>query len=327
MPKRSSILVVGAGIIGSSIAWRLAQAGGSVQLVDAGRMGGEASGAGAGMLAPGGEFVRRSPWIDLALRSLKMYPDFLGELSQESGLPIDYRACGAVETAESSEEWPALRERAAAQRELGIECVAGEDAVQYPQDALVDPREVMAALRIACLRSGVSIFENCPETMVDDGDKTVVIAAGAWASGIEVRSGGRVLDLPKSYPVKGHLLGYWLPRWSLDPILRRGHTYLLQRSTGYTIAGSNEEKIGFDRTVDSEIAADLHLRAVSLFGYLGGRTPHESWIGFRPATETGELAIGRVEGSRVWLAYGHFRNGILMAPATAERVAGEILAG
>ncbi len=280
------------------------------------------------MLAPGGEFVRRSPWIDLALRSLRMYPEFVRELTEErGGLAIDYRACGAVETAEAKEDWPALAERAGAQREIGIECTVAEGVVHYPNDALVNPRETMAALRAACLWSGVSIFENCPETVVDDGEKTVVVAAGAWASGIEVRSGGRALDLPKSYPVKGHLLGYILPPGSLESIRRRGHTYLLQRSNGYTIAGSNEEKIGFDRTVDPAIAADLHRRAVSLFGYLEGRVPRECWIGFRPATETGEPAIGRVEGTRTWLAYGHFRNGILMAPATAERVAEEILSG
>ena len=153
------------------------------------------------------------------------------------------------------------------------------------------------------------------------------MAAGAWASGIEVRSGGRLLDLPKAYPVKGHLLGYRLPPGSLVPILRRGHTYVLQRSNGFTIAGSNEERAGFDRTVDAATADDIHRRAVSLFGYLEGRSPQERWTGFRPATETAEPAIGRVEGTDVWLAYGHFRNGILMAPATAERVAAEILGG
>ena len=149
--------MAGAGIIGSTIAWRLAQAGRSVRLVDVGTMGGEASWAGAGMLAPGGEFVRRSPWIDLALRSLRMYPDFLGELSEESGLAIDYRACGAVETAATEAERPALMERAAAQRELGIECTVAENAVHYPEDALVDPRQTMAALREACARRGVTI--------------------------------------------------------------------------------------------------------------------------------------------------------------------------
>lgn len=288
-------------------------------------MGGEASWAGAGMLAPGGEFVRRSPWIGLALGSLRMYPEFLRELSEESGLAIDYRACGALETAEPAGEWPALLRRAEAQRELGIECIAEGSALRYPKDALVDPREAMAALRVACARRGVTIVENAPRTPLDDDDASLVIAAGAWAGGVEVRSGGRVLDLPRSYPVKGHLLGYRLPPGSLHPILRRGHTYLLQRSSGFTVAGSNEETIGFDRTLGRAIAADLHRRAVSLFGYLEGLTPDECWTGFRPATETGEPVIGRVAGTRVWLAYGHYRNGILMAPATAERVAGEIL--
>ena len=91
------VAIIGAGIIGASIAWRLAQAGAEVTVLDSGTLGGEASWAGAGMLAPGGEFIARSPWSDFALESLRLYPAFIKELRGESGLDIDYRACGAVD--------------------------------------------------------------------------------------------------------------------------------------------------------------------------------------------------------------------------------------
>src|SRR5690349_18256815 len=92
-------IIAGAGIIGSSIAWRLAQQGLRVLLIDTARMGAEASSAGAGMLAPGGEIEERSPWNDFALESLGMYPEFVGELSGESGNSIDFQQLGAVEVA------------------------------------------------------------------------------------------------------------------------------------------------------------------------------------------------------------------------------------
>src|SRR5579862_2742172 len=113
-------IVIGAGIIGSSIAWRLAQRGLRVTLIDAGKVGGEASWAGAGMLAPGGEVVERTAWSDFALDSLHLYPEFIAELEAESGHAIDYQRNGAIEIAATDEEWVALLDRAEKQRALGI---------------------------------------------------------------------------------------------------------------------------------------------------------------------------------------------------------------
>jgi len=103
------VVIAGAGIIGASIALRLAQAGLAVTLVDAGTVGGEASWAGAGMLAPGGEVETRDAWSDLALESLRLYPDFVAELESASGIMIDYRRSGAVDVAFDEGEWQLLR--------------------------------------------------------------------------------------------------------------------------------------------------------------------------------------------------------------------------
>src|SRR5581483_9914275 len=171
------VAVIGAGIIGTSIAWRLAQAGCRVTILDAGVVGGEASWAGAGMLAPGGEIEHRSAWSDFALESLGLYPAFVTELQDESGCAIDFQRQGAVELAFTETEWEQLASRADAQRELGIaserldaagvralaplvECAADckiAGALFFPGDAIVDPRHVTSALATACRRRGVEI--------------------------------------------------------------------------------------------------------------------------------------------------------------------------
>ena len=298
--------VLGGGIIGMSIAWRMAQSGMQVTVFDAGRIGGSergvASWAGAGMLAPGGEVEGSSKWAELAVESLRIYPDFVGELQEESGAQIDFRQCGAIER-------DPIPGRAEAQRKLGIrsERISDRD-IFYPDDAIVNPRDVVQALRVACQHRGVNFREN---EAVHSVQGPVVIAAGAWASSIETP-----VPIPPSFPIKGHLVSYRMPPGSLGSILRSGHTYILQRWNGVTIAGSSTERIGFDHVLNQEIVAEIDRRARNLFPQLP--EPESAWFGFRPATESLQPEIRRLPGTDIFLAYGHYRNGILLAPITAN---------
>jgi glycine oxidase len=346
------VIVVGAGIIGSSIAWRLAQRGFETQLIDAGTMGGEASWAGAGMLAPGGELGAQASWAESALESLALYPEFIAGLEEESGVRIDFQRQGAIEMAASAADLEELEARAEAQQGFGIRSskltereLAGMVLVAmsgiagarfYPDDAAVDPRDVMQALRSACVRRGVQIRERLRANAIRAGRtsaavvtsegtmeaRVAVLAAGAW-SGLIAADPHR---LPPSFPVRGHLIGFRLPAGSVAYMLRCGHTYMLQRSNGFTIAGSSSEQVGFDRRLDPGILQDIHARAGKLLPMLANRQPDDAWLGFRPGIEGDCPVVRRIEGTTVWLAYGHYRNGILLAPATARKVAAEIMA-
>jgi glycine oxidase len=339
MPTQTpDVIIAGAGIIGASIAWRLAQAGVAVTLLDAGTLGGEASWAGAGMLAPGGEVGGRTAWAEFALESLGLYPGFVAELQSESGLAIDFRRCGAFEFVRSEDEWRETGARRAAQESLGIRSEVRDGGIFYPDDALVDPRDVTRALRCCCEKRGVRIQERTRVLAVRVGAHGVemetddrvlsaaaaVLAAGAWSGAIPVSGADGPIEIPATFPVRGHLLGFALEPGSLGPILRHGHTYVMQRSSGFTIAGTSSEQVGFDRALDPEIVAEIRGRACALLPTLPTAEP-TAWLGFRPATSDYSPAIGRVGDTRLWLAYGHYRNGILLAPATAGRVAGEIL--
>lgn len=286
------------------------------------------------MLAPGGEVEGDSLWSRLAVESLNRYPEFVRELREESGLSIDYRPCGALELAYTDYELRDLTRRSQGQQQLGIPSgnVTLDEALalapklatdglagarHYPQEACVDPRGIIAALVRVLDRRGVRIDEQSPVHTIDPR-RTTVLAAGAWSSAL---SPGQ----PASYPVKGHLIGYDLPPGSLGPILRHGHTYILQRASGFTIAGSTTERAGFDTTVDPAIVARLHQRARRYLPTLLRSSPDVSWTGLRPAVEGDQPQVGRLADTNLWLAYGHYRNGILLAPVTAERIAASIM--
>ncbi|MES1260759.1 MAG: glycine oxidase ThiO [Acidobacteriota bacterium] len=324
------MIVVGAGIIGLSCAWRLARQGHEVRVFDAQQAAREASWAGAGMLAPGGELDRASPVADLCLRSLRAWPEFAAALEQEAGAPIDFRRSGAIEVAFDEAEAGILNEKAAAQAELGIRSEPathlGWPARFYPDDAVVDPRDVTAALLTACRRRGVRLHEHEPVLAVaPDGksvftaqgeysDTGVLIAAGAWSSGL-------LPGLPRTIPVRGHLISWTLAPGVLEPILRHGHTYLLQRRSGVLIAGASMERVGYDRALDEAAVERIRKNAARLLPALGALPPDDRWIGFRPGIEGEVPAIGQIAGTAIWTAFGHFRNGILMAPETALRIA------
>lgn len=347
---KNSIAIIGGGIVGMSIAWRLAQLGRRVTVFDQGVIGKEASWAGAGMLAPGGELIAASTIARLAIESRKVYPEFVRELNALTGIEIDYQDCGALEFAFTEGEARELDRRAREQEVLGIPSkpvsvekvatfwprVRTEGLVSarfYPEDGIVDPRDVMRALTEAARRSQVEVIEHCPVLEIQGADYDIrlttargvhafdfaVLAAGAWSGAIAVSG---LAPLPSSEPIKGHLIGYRQPEQTCNTIVRHGHTYLLQRANGLLIAGASEEHAGFDRGVKPEIAAQLAIQAGYLLPHLAEATPTEVWIGFRPGSDA--LHVGRWQSSRLFLAYGHYRNGILLAPATARNLASEI---
>jgi glycine oxidase len=350
--SENSIAVVGGGLIGLSVAWRLAQAGHHVAVFDKGKFGQEASWAGAGMLAPGGEFDEPSSLAELAVESLSLYRGFVRELEQVSGVTIDYQESGALDLAYDETSWDTLQAKAASQANLNIRSkvldrnqistfwprVRAEDLVGglfYSGDALVNPRDLVSALTIACRAAGVVFQEEKPVSNIEiepyrvrfeaGGAATtadaIVIAAGAWSSQIELQ---QVKPLPLAEPIRGHLVGFQQPEQVCNTILRHGHTYLLQRSNGLLIAGASVERVGWDRTIQSDVAMDLARQASFILPHLAETSPTDVWIGFRPGGDS--LQLGPWHSPRLMLAYGHYRNGILLAPITAQRVTNELSA-
>jgi glycine oxidase len=344
------VAIAGGGIIGLSLAWRLAQRGFRVVVFDKGTLGGEASWAGAGMLAPGGEIDAPSPWATLALESRQLYPSFVRELESASGLAIDFQECGGLDLAYDVAERDLLAARAAIQRDLGIASKALElakipafwprvrtagllGARFCPDDAIVNPRDVILGLVTVCRNLGVAMKQNCPvEEIHLSGDvawvtaggtsaeyQALVIAAGAWSSTIRSST-----LLPEAEPVKGHLAGYQQPQQTCPTIVRHAHTYLLQRANGLLIAGSSVRRAGFEREIEPAVVSNLSARATFILPHLGDTSPSEVWTGFRPASAS--LRMGRWHSDGLYLAYGHYRNGILLAPVTAQKLAAEISA-
>lgn len=348
-----SIAVLGGGIVGLSIAFRLAEAGWAVAVFDHGQLGGEASWAGAGMLAPGGEIEQESPLAAPAIASRSLYRPFVDQLERESGLSIDMQEAGALELAYSTAEATALAEKAELQKGLAITSravdinqvvtfwprVRREGLVAarfYPGDAIVDPRDVVAALRVALGRRGVSIYRDTRVTDLDVseagtqigfdirpsvGFDAAVVAMGAWSSGLAVSG---VPALPRSEPVKGHLIAYLQPEQTCGTIVRLGHTYLLQRANGLLIVGASVERVGFEPSVQAHVVSNLERQASLVFPHLAETTPTAAWTGFRPGSDS--LFLGPWHSPRLQLAYGHYRNGILLAPWTAVEVRDQLSA-
>ncbi len=292
----ADIVVVGAGIIGLSIARELTRSGWNCIVLDRQEAGKESSWAGAGMLMPHGESFPDPVWKSRAMEALAAYPDFVAALQRESGLSIDFRICGSVS-------------------------IENGRRVEFPDEAQVDPRDIVAALR-----ANLDVREHAPVSSIEENGSSVrvrdlqaraaVIAAGAWS--------GQIPGMPATFPVRGHLLGYRLEAGTLPAILRSGHTYIVQRANGYTIVGSTEENVGFDRALDQQALAALRRRGEDLWPPLRGLQPADAWCGFRPATPSGLPEVGRLGDRRIWTAFGHFRNGILLADVTAKLIARDV---
>lgn len=363
MPKsnraedRTDALVVGAGAIGLACAWRAAQRGLRVRVLERDTPGSGASGVAAGMLAPVGEATwGEEGLLRLAQASHQAWPAFASELASSSGTEAGYLPLGALYVALDRDESEELRRRYELMRELGLEagwlrpaqarelepgltprCAA---AVHAPHEAAVDPGALVHSLRLACEREGVELIEEAEavEALLGgsaiEGVRTsdgrehradhVVLAAGAWS--------GEARWLPPAArppvrPVKGEILtlraGGALP---CERVVVTERVYLVPRGDGRLVIGATVEERGFDTAVSAGGVLELLREAYRALPDVVELELVDAVAGLRPGTPDNAPLIGAGALEGLILATGHYRNGILLAPATAEAVAG-MLAG
>ncbi|MCU1310564.1 MAG: Glycine oxidase [Candidatus Angelobacter sp.] len=327
--KTWDAIIIGGGIIGVSLALELRHHGAQVLVVERGEPGREASHAGAGMLAA------LDPETPAALRemarvSAAKYPEFIAELKAESGMRIDFRRNGTIylASAEIPCEGTELSAAEVKSLEPGLEC-SGYVAYLLAEDS-VDPRELMAAALEAAKRRGVEIARGSPVTQLTiEADRVtgvrttktgfaspvVVNCCGAWAGEVAP------ITIP-TRPVKGQLLSVVFPQRpqhgrSLEHVVRGESVYLVPRSDGRILIGATVEEAGFDKRVDTDVIQQLQQAAAILVPEIGEARIHDAWAGLRPGSPDGLPIMGKTSVGEYFAAAGHYRNGILLAPATA----------
>ncbi len=329
--------VVGGGVIGLAVAWRARQRGLEVVVLDRSDFGAGASRAAAGMLAPVAEAdAQERALLVHNLESARRWPAFAAELADVTGLDVGYRACGSLllardrDEAEHVERERALRERMglAVERLLGSEARRREPALApslrlalaLPDDHAVEPARLVAALVEACSRAGVHL---CPHTAVEDlaalDAERVVVAAGAWS--------GSLGAVPVR-PVKGQALRLRDPSGPglCDHVLRFEGGYFVPRGDGRYYLGATMEERGFDTAVTALGVYELLREAAEVLPGILELEIDEAFAGLRPGTPDNAPIVGSDPADeRIVWATGHFRNGILLCPLTAELIADELI--
>jgi glycine oxidase len=357
------VAIVGGGIIGLAVAWRARAKGMSVTVLECGEIGMGASHVAAGMLAPVAEVEfgdAGKELLELGLRSAEMWPGFAGELEAASGAgDVGLRATGTLLVARDEDEARELERQIAWRDSLGLRTTrlrpseARERepalaptvrlALEAPEDHSVDPRLVLVALRRACEAAGVLRREHQPVARVEldgagtrvtglalkDGESArarhVVIAAGAWSGELE--------GLPPAArvpvrPVKGQLLRLRDPAGQglLERVVRFAGGYLVPRADGRYVLGATVEERGFERHATAGGVYELLRAAHELLPGVSELQIEELCVGLRPGTPDNLPVIGAGALEGLMWATGHHRNGILLAPLTADLVV-EALAG
>jgi glycine oxidase len=345
------VAIVGGGVVGLSIALRLRDAGAEPIVLERSIPGAEASSAAAGMLATQLESSGPGPFLDLCLKSRALYPSFAADLRERSGLDIGYLPCGTLSPALDEPtlhrqvqvaEWQRQRglrvERLdpqqvrSAEPQLMPETFGG---LLFPDDHQVDNRLLVRALSQATARSGVEFRTGYVRGLKSQGDRVtgvdldgvsldadaVVVAAGSWTGLVP----GLSISPQTVRPAKGQMVQLQLRTPLLRHVVYAEHSYLVPRADGRVICGSTVEMIGFDKQVTAGGVSQVLQRALRLCPALATATLSETWAGLRPYTDDELPILGRAPMEGLFLATGHFRNGILLAPKTAELMSRLIL--
>jgi glycine oxidase len=358
--QNADLIIIGGGLIGCAIALRLAQAGRRVCVLERGEPGCEASSAAAGMLAPQGETVEPDAFYELCAASRDLYPAFIEEVRALSGANIDYHRDGTLLVAANDAERRELETAYAAQSRIGlpIERLAPEAArqrvpglsptLQYslfvPGDHWLDNEQLCVAVAAACARLGVQIlphhsvtgFEMHGERLQSlkvreagsmGGERTFgagefVLAAGCWSAALTKPHGIKLA----MQPCHGQMLEFDVAH-ELPCVVRAGHHYLVPRSGNRVVAGTTAEWGQFEKAVTGEGMKSI-LEGVTRFApFVKEMRFRRAWSGLRPDTADHLPILGRGEIPNLLFATGHFRNGILLAPITAEIISDLVVRG
>jgi glycine oxidase len=346
-------VIVGGGVIGLACAWHAARRGLRVRVLESDRPGAGASGVAAGMLAPVGEATwGEEELLKLALKSHALWPRFAAELAETAGADAGFLPLGALHVALDRDEASELRRRFELMRSLDLEAswLRPHDArelepgispsvaagVHAPHEAAVDPRLLLEALRVAAESEGAETLtgERVSQALFEGGRlagvrtasggehraESTVLATGAWSGTAEwLPAGAR----PPVRPVKGQILTL---RGAADaPVCERivvsERVYMVPRPDGRLIVGATVEEQGFDTRVTAGGVYELLREAYRALPDVAELELSEAIAGLRPCTPDNAPVIGAGEVDGLIYATGHYRNGILLAPVTAEAVA------
>ena len=351
--QRYDAVIIGGGVIGCSIAWRLAQAGMRVAVIERGEIGREASWAAGGMLAPLAEANKADSFFEFAVASRAMYADFATELREISGVDIEYRTEGTLYLALTDEDETELAHRWQWQHEAGlnikklkVDCVLKLEpslnpklrwALQFPDDHQVNSRKLVTALEAALVKSNVNIFSQTEVTeILQAGNQvsglatsrgeikanSVIIAAGSWSGLLHTKLKSHV------EPIHGQMIALELAETKLNHVVYSSRGYLIPRLSGMLIAGATTEKFGFDKMNTAGGISAIVEKAVEIVPQASALKINEMWSGLRPGSSD-ELPILGVDPEINGLVYatGHYRNGILLTPITAQAISQLVLKG
>lgn len=343
------VAVIGAGIIGLSVAFELAGRGASVRVYDTREPAKAASWAAAGMLAPRTEHLPDAALRELCESSLAAYPQFVEHVRAASGVDPHLRLDGILHTAYGEEAFAQLTawhdrleteghgaDLLSRDATLRLEPALGKHvtgALLVHGEGQIDNRRLGRALAAACAARGVRVHSGVKTLAVDCDSRrvlgvrtdlgyvatdAVVNAAGAWASDI---AGVPQACVPDVRPMKGEMLAIEIPAGFVRHTTWIPHGYLVPRSDGRLLVGATSKDVGFDARVTAGGIEALLRAAVTAVPALRDFTVSETWAGLRPATPDERPYLGATPVHGYFLACGHYRNGILLAPVTARLLA------
>jgi glycine oxidase len=340
-------IVMGGGIIGCSVAWRLAAEGVVTTVLERGRVGQEASWAAAGMIAPQAEAEGPGPFFDFCMKARDTFDGIVDRLVREGGVDPEYDRAGILYVALDADERVQLERRASWQRSVGapLEELSGAEArrvepmlspeavyaIHMPTNRRTDNRKLTQAYAAAARKAGAEFVEGARVealatrgeravgVLMDDGSTleadVVVNAAGAWAG--EIR--GLEADRVKLHPVRGQIVCFEVAPETIGPALFSLRGYVVPRRDGRLLAGSTMEEAGYDKSVTLAGLDKIARGAAAIVPTLGAATFREAWAGLRPATRDLLPVLGFSPSvSNVLWAAGHFRSGILLSAITGE---------